>query len=191
MIISFLNLGRCIKFNEPGIEPVEWKNIITTLLFVSDNPLTMKKIEETTGLDKKIIRQLVNELIRDYENPNQPFRIYEIAGGFKIGTKTKYSIWIKKLTETKKKIQITSAALETLAIIAYNQPITRHEIENYRGVSCSGVIYNLLKHRFIKITGRKKAPGNPLIYKITDHFLMHFGLKNISDLPKLKEIGIE
>jgi len=94
------------------------------------------------------------------------------------------------MTEIKKKIQISSAALETLAIIAYNQPITRLEIEKFRGVSCSGVIYNLLKHRFIKITGRKKTPGNPLIYKITDNFLMHFGLKNISELPKLREIGI-
>ena len=141
-------------------------------------------------MKKKLINQLIYELVKDYENPNQPLRIYEIAGGFKLGTKSKYSTWVKKMTEIKKKVQISRASLETLAIIAYNQPITRLEIEKFRGVGCSGVIYNLLKHRFIRIAGRKKAPGNPLEYKITSNFLMHFGLKDISELPKLKEVGI-
>jgi len=77
-----------------------------------------------------------------------------------------------------------------MAIIAYNQPVTRLEIEKVRGVSCSGVLFNLLKHKFVKISGRKKSPGNPLLYKVTDFFLMHFGLKKINDLPKLSEIGI-
>ena len=190
MIIFCSSLGRCIKFKEEKIEKLEWKNILICLLFVSENPLTIKKIEDTTELERKEIVLLMNELIKDYEDSNQPFKIYEIAGGYKIGTKTRYSVWVKKITEIRKKVQISSAALETLAIIAYNQPVTRLEIEKYRGVSCSGVIYNLLKHRFIKITGRKKAPGNPLIYKITDNFLMHFGLKNISELPKLREVGI-
>ena len=160
------------------------------MLFVSENPLTIKKIEEITCLKKNNIIDLMQELMLDYENSNQPLRIYEIAGGYKIGTKIKYVYWVKKITENRKKLQISKAALETLAIIAYNQPITRLEIEKFRGVGCSGVIYNLLRHRFIKITGRKKVPGNPLIYKITDTFLMHFGLKDISDLPKLKEVGI-
>ena len=190
MIIFCSISGRCIKFKEEKIEQLEWKNILICLLFISEDPLTIKKIEETTGLGRKEVLRLMNELIKDYEDSNQPLRIYEIARGYKIGTKTKYSAWVKKMTEIRKKVQISSAALETLAIIAYNQPVTRLEIEKYRGVSCSGVIYNLLKHRFIKITGRKKTPGNPLIYKITDTFLMHFGLKNISDLPRLREIGI-
>jgi len=190
MIIFCSILGRCIKFKEEKIEQLEWKNILICLLFISEDPLTIKKIEETTGLERREVLQLINELIKDYEDSNQPLRIYEIARGYKIGTKTKYFAWVKKMTEIRKKVQISSAALETLAIIAYNQPVTRLEIEKFRGVSCSGVIYNLLKHRFIKITGRKKTPGNPLIYKITDTFLMHFGLKNISDLPRLREIGI-
>jgi segregation and condensation protein B len=190
MIIFCSILGRCIKFKEEKIEQLEWKNILICLLFISEDPLTIKKIEETTGLERKEVLRLINELIKDYEDSNQPLRIYEIARGYKIGTKTKYFAWVKKMTEIRKKVQISSAALETLAIIAYNQPVTRLEIEKFRGVSCSGVIYNLLKHRFIKITGRKKTPGNPLIYKITDTFLMHFGLKNISDLPRLREIGI-
>ena len=132
----------------------------------------------------------MNELISKYDNDNRPFKIYEIAGGYKLGTKPQYSVWVEKILENKRKHQISKAALETMAIIAYNQPVTRLEIEKIRGVSCSGVLFNLLKHKFIKISGRKKAPGNPLLYKVTDYFLMHFGLKNLNELPKLSEIGI-
>jgi len=159
-------------------------------LFVSNDPLTVKKIKEITGLEKNRIKNIINELISNYKGDNRPFKIYEIAGGYKLGTKPGYSIWIKKILENIKKHQISKAALETLAIIAYNQPITRLEIEKIRGVNCSGVLFNLLKHKFIRISGRKKVPGNPLIYKITDTFLIHFGLKKLSDLPKLTEIGI-
>lgn len=159
-------------------------------MFVSNDPLTVKKIKEITGLEKNRIKNIINELISNYKGDNRPFKIYEIAGGYKLGTKPGYSIWIKKILENIKKHQISKAALETLAIIAYNQPITRLEIEKIRGVNCSGVLFNLLKHKFIRISGRKKVPGNPLIYKITDTFLIHFGLKKLSDLPKLTEIGI-
>lgn len=159
-------------------------------MFVSNDPLTVKKIKEITGLEKNRIKNIINELISNYKGDNRPFKIYEIAGGYKLGTKAGYSIWIKKILENIKKHQISKAALETLAIIAYNQPITRLEIEKIRGVNCSGVLFNLLKHKFIRISGRKKVPGNPLIYKITDTFLIHFGLKKLSDLPKLTEIGI-
>ncbi len=160
-------------------------------MLVYNNPLTLEKIKEITDLDKKRSRSIINELILKYDNDNNPFRIYEIAGGYKMGTKPEYSVWVKKILENKKKHQITKAALETLAIIAYNQPVTRLEIEKIRGVSCSGVLFNLLKHKFVRISGRKKAPGNPLLYKVTDFFLMHFGLKKISDLPQLREIGIK
>jgi len=159
-------------------------------LFVSNDPLTVKKIKEITGLEKNRIKNIINELISNYKGDNRTFKIYEIAGGYKLGTKPGYSIWIRKILENIKKHQISKAALETLAIIAYNQPITRLEIEKIRGVNCSGVLFNLLKHKFIRISGRKKVPGNPLIYKITDTFLIHFGLKKLSDLPKLTEIGI-
>lgn len=107
-----------------------------------------------------------------------------------MGTKPQYSIWVKKVLKNRKKYNISKAALETIAIIAYNQPITRLEIEKVRGVDCSSVLFNLLKHKFIKICGRKKVAGNPLIYKVTDNFLVHFGLKKLTDLPKLTEIGI-
>lgn len=160
-------------------------------MLVYNNPLTIEKIKDITGLEKKRSRPIINELISKYDDDGRPFKIYEIAGGYKLGTKPQYSIWVKKILENKKKLQISKAALETLAIIAYNQPVTRSEIEKIRGVSCSGVLFNLLKHKFVKISGRKKAPGNPLLYKVTDFFLMHFGLKKINDLPKLSEIGVK
>lgn len=160
-------------------------------MLVHNNPLTLEKIKEITDLDKGRSRTIISELILKYDNDGRPFRIYEIAGGYKLGTKPEYSVWVKKILENKKKHQISKAALETLAIIAYNQPATRIEIEKIRGVSCSGVLFNLLKHKFVRISGRKKAPGNPLLYKVTDFFLMHFGLKKIGDLPKLREIGIK
>ena len=160
------------------------------MLLVYNNPLTLEKIKEITGLENRRSRSIINKLISKYNNDDNPFRIYEIAGGYKLGTKPQYSVWVKKILENKKKHQISKPALETLAIIAYNQPVTRLQIEKIRGVNCSGVLLNLLKHKFVKISGRKKAPGNPLLYKVTDFFLMHFGLKKISDLPKLREIGI-
>jgi len=161
------------------------------LLLVYNNPLTLEKIKEITGLEKSRSRLIINRLISKYSEDIRPFKIYEIAGGYKLGTKPQYSVWIKKILENKKKQQISKAAMETMAIIAYNQPVTRMDIEKIRGVSCSGVLFNLLKYKFVRISGRKKAPGNPLLYKVTDFFLMHFGLKNISDLPKLSEIGIK
>jgi len=161
------------------------------LLLVYNNPLTLEKIKEITSLEKRRSKLIINELIARYDNDDTPFKIYEIAGGYKLGTKPQYSVWVEKILENKKKHQISIAALETLAIIAYNQPVTRLEIEKIRGVSCSGVLFNLLKHKFIRISGRKKAPGNPLLYKVTDFFLMHFGLKEIDDLPKLREMGIK
>ncbi len=161
------------------------------MLLVYNNSLTLEKIKEITGLEKRRSRAIINELISKYDDDDRPFKIYEIAGGYKLGTKPQYSVWVKKILENKKKHHISKAAMETLAIIAYNQPATRLEIEKIRGVSCSGVLFNLLKHKFVRISGRKKAPGNPLLYKVTDFFLMHFGLKKINDLPKLSEIGIK
>ena len=160
-------------------------------MLVYNNPLTLDKIKEITDLEKRKSRLIINELISKYDDDSRPFKIYEIAGGYKLGTKPQYSIWVKKILENKRKHQISKASLETLAIIAYNQPVTRLEIEKIRGVSCSGVLFNLLKHKFVKISGRKKVPGNPLLYKVTDFFLIHFGLNKINDLPKLSEIGIK
>ncbi len=106
-------------------------------------------------------------------------------------TKPEYSTWVKKLYNSDKKISLSRPSIETLAIIAYNQPITRLEIEKIRGVDCSSVLSNLLKNGFIRIRGRKKTPGNPFLFRVTDKFLLHFGLRSMSDLPPLAELEIE
>jgi len=168
-----------------------WENIVECLLFVHNNPLSVEKISEITGLERKKVKFIINNLALQYDKSDKPFKIYEIAKGYKFGTKPQYANWVKKLLESKKEVALSKAALETLAIIAYNQPVTRAAIEKIRGVNCSGVLFNLLKYKFIRICGKKKGPGNPLLYKVTDLFLLHFGLKNLSDLPRFSEIGIE
>ena len=127
----------------------------------------------------------------NYRINDRPFFIQEVSGGFLFVTKPEYSTWINKLYSSEKKIYLSIPSIETLAIIAYNQPVTRLEIEAIRGVDCSSVLANLLKNGFIRIRGRKKTPGNPFLYRVTGKFLLHFGLKNVSDLPPLEELEIE
>ena len=127
----------------------------------------------------------------NYRINNRPFFIQEVSGGFSFVTKPEYSIWINKLYNSDKKISLSLPSIETLAIIAYNQPVTRLEIEAIRGVDCSSVLTNLLKNGFIRIRGRKKTPGNPFLYRVTAKFLLHFGLKSVLDLPPLEELEIE
>lgn len=124
----------------------------------------------------------------EYHKFDKPFFIQEVSGGFSFATKPEYAPWIRKMYNSEKKFPLSKASIETLVIIAYNQPITRLEIEAIRGVDCSSVLLNLLKNGFIKVRGRKKVPGNPLLYRVTEKFLLHFGLKNISDLPPLEEL---
>jgi len=130
-------------------------------------------------------------LQEEYRLNNRPFFIQEVSGGFSFATTPEYSIWIKKLYNNNKKIYLSRASIETLAIIAYNQPITRLKIEKIRGVDSSSVLSNLLKNGFIRIRGREKLPGSPFLYKVTDRFLLHFGLKSLSDLPPLGELEMD
>lgn len=160
------------------------------MLFLSDKPLSIKRIKDIIGKESKEIKLIINELQLEYKNDDRPFFIQEVAKGYSFATKPDYSQWIKKLYNNEKKYVLSKASIETLAIIAYNQPVTRLEIEKIRGVNTSSILLNLVKHDFIKISGRKKAPGNPLLYKVTEKFLIHFGLKNISDLPPLEQLGI-
>ena len=160
------------------------------LLFIANKPLSAKKIVEITEKSPREIKQLIKRLQDEYRLHNRPFFIQEISGGFSIAIRPEYSLWINKLFYNEKQYILSKASIETLAIIAYNQPITRLEIEKVRGVDSSSVLLNLLKNNFIKIKGRKKAPGNPFQYRVTEKFLLHFGLKDISDLPPLEELEI-
>lgn len=161
------------------------------LLFVSNQPLSLKKMKDITGKSPKEIRGLIDLIQDEYKKNDRSFFIQEVAEGFSFATKPEFSPWIKKLYNNDKKVKLTKASIEVLAIVAYNQPVTRMDIEKIRGVDCTNILLNLLKISFIKVSGRKKVPGNPLLYQVTENFLIHFGLKNLSDLPPINELGLQ
>ncbi|MBI4549823.1 MAG: SMC-Scp complex subunit ScpB [Candidatus Omnitrophica bacterium] len=165
------------------------KRIIEALLFASSKPVTVAEIKKVLrGLKPSGIEQMIRDLAAEYEGENRSFRIQEIAGGFEVGTDPKYAPWIMKLEMQKRARQASHSALETLAIIAYKQPVTRAEVEDLRGVDIASVLAALLEKNLIKIVGRKEVPGRPFLYGTTEKFLEHFGLKALSDLPQVGEI---
>jgi segregation and condensation protein B len=170
------------------------KNIIESLLFVAEEPLSIEQLKQVLSLpDSKLIRQTLNDLIADYEGRQGAFDLHEVAGGYQFRSRPDYVPWIKRLLQPKPS-RLSKAALETLAIIAYKQPIIRSDVEHLRGVDCGGVLRMLLERKLIRVLGRKEIPGRPLIYATTKQFLQVFDLKNLKDLPSPKEIealGIE
>ena len=164
-------------------------NIIEALLFASPEPLTQKKINIIFDEDPPKLDDCIKALSKKFENDNNAIDILNIAGGYQLRTKPEYDLYVRRLLNKTGQLRLSQAALETLSIIAYKQPISRIDIEAIRGVDCAGVIKTLLKKTLIKIKGREDGPGRPLMYSSTDEFLQSFGLSRISDLPKLKEIS--
>ncbi len=163
--------------------------IIEALIFASDGPLTPRKIVEILPhLKERDVRNAVGQLNDQYRETDRSFIIEEVAGGFRFFTLPEFEPFLKKLYASRNQQRLSQKALETLAIIAYRQPITRQEIEEIRGVSADGVIRTLLARNLITIAGRAEAPGSPFLYKTTKTFLEYFGLNSLNDLPKLKEI---
>jgi segregation and condensation protein B len=164
------------------------KNIIESLLFVADEPLSIDRFKNIIGqAETKEIRQALEELGADYETRQGGFYLNQVAGGYQIRTRSEYMQWIKRLLQPKP-LRLSKAALETLAIIAYKQPVIRSDVEHIRGVDCGGVLRVLLERKFIRVLGRREIPGRPLIYATTKRFLEVFDLKNLKDLPTPKEI---
>ena len=164
------------------------KNIIESLLFAADEPLTIDRLKNIiTGAETKAIRMTLDELEADYEARQGGFFLKEVADGYQIRTRPDYKEYIRRLLKPKPQ-RLSKAALETLAIIAYKQPVIRSDIEHIRGVDCGGVLRVLLERQFIRVLGRKDIPGRPLIYATTKRFLEVFDLKNLKDLPSPKEI---
>jgi len=163
------------------------KAVLEALLFTSERPLTLEQIKNVLdNLETNEIRGLLEELISEYENNNRGIRIIEIAGGFQMITSSNLAPFIKKLYKQHRAERLSRPALETLAIIAYKQPVTRVEIESLRNVNIDGIIKNLLDKNLIRVTGRKKAPGRPKVYGTSRQFLEYFGLKSLEELPKLE-----
>ncbi len=164
-------------------------SVIEALIFASDTPLPMGKIKEIVEeVGAREVRKAVAILNERYEKQGSALTIVEVAGGFQMVTRPEYADYLQKLYKTRQSNRLTQKALETLAIVAYKQPITKQEIEHIRGVNVDGVIRTLIERNLITVVGREKAPGNPLLYGTTKVFLEYFGLKSLDDLPKLKEI---
>ena len=164
-------------------------NIIEALLFASPEPLTQKKINIIFDENSPKLDECIKLLSKKFENENHSIDILNIAGGYQLRTKPEYDLYVRRLLNKTGQLKLSQAALETLSIIAYKQPISRTDIEAIRGVDCAGVLKTLLKKALIKIKGREDGPGRPLMYSTTDDFLQSFGLSRIADLPKLKEIS--
>ncbi|GAG09757.1 unnamed protein product [marine sediment metagenome] len=164
-------------------------SIIESLIFVSREPLTFEKIKSILNeIPDKEIETVISELIRTYSSQNKGIKITKTGGGYLFITKTENDKWIKRLLNLEKKSKLSPAALETLSTVAYHQPITQAEISTLRGVDSTHALKTLLKKRLLKITGRKKSPGRPLIYRTTNKFLIYFGIDSIKDLPSNEEI---
>jgi segregation and condensation protein B len=166
----------------------ELKAIVESLLFVSSEPLSVQRLLAVIGdVTKAEVTQALRSLGEELEQEGRGLRLAEIAGGFRLLTKQEYAGWIKRLDKSKSTAKLSRSALESLAIIAYKQPIVRSEIEEIRGVETSGVVRTLLERKLVRIVGRKEVPGRPIMYGTTKYFLEHFGLNDLSQLPPLRE----
>jgi segregation and condensation protein B len=170
------------------MEREDIKSIIESLLFVADGPLTIQRLGEVLeGLGKADLRSTLEELQAELENSRRGIRLVEVAGGYQLRTPKVNANWVKKFLGGRP-ARMGRATLETLAIIAYRQPITRAEIETIRGVDVDGVINTLLDRSLIRAVARKDVPGRPFLYGTTPEFLQLFNLKDLTHLPTLKEM---
>lgn len=164
------------------------KEIIESLLFVAEEPLAVDKLRTVLEtVDGKQIRATLKDLAAEYEQRGGGFLLREVAGGWQLRTRPEYHEWIKRMLQPSPQ-RLSRAALETLSIVAYKQPIIRADVEHIRGVDCGGVLRQLLERKLIRVLGRKEIPGRPLIYATTKLFLELFELKDLKDLPSPKEI---
>lgn len=166
--------------------------VIEGLLFVvGEDGLTLEQLENVTGEDSEIVKNALSNLREEYEKESRGIRIHFLGNTFKLTTKQEHKNYYQKLVEVPGTNHLSQASLETLAIVAYNEPITRVEIDEIRGVSSVQIVRKLLAKNFIKEVGRSDAPGRPILYKTTSEFLDYFGLATVDDLPKFESVSLE
>jgi len=173
------------------LEDKEKKSLLEAILFLSGEPVVLSSLKDVFEVPETELKKSMDELVADYREKNGGLLIAEIANGYQMITNPAYSLWLKKFNTSSTATKLSLPALETLAIIAYRQPIIKAEIEQFRSVNSDGVVKTLLDRRLIKIMGRKEAPGRPLLYGTTKEFLQYFGLKDLAELPTLKDIERE
>ncbi len=167
----------------------ELKPIVEALIFASPEPLTPKALYKLLESEpKEDVNAAIEALKRDYDRPGG-LQLVEVAGGYQIVTKPELHEWVRRLFEERSAQRLSVQALETLAVIAYKQPITGLEVSEIRGVNTSGVLGTLIDRRLVKVAGRKRVVGRPFLYATTREFLIRFGLKDLTDLPKIEEMA--
>ena len=168
--------------------PQELKATLEAMIYAADEPATPAQLASALGMDKAAIRPALDELVASCASDERGIEIREVAGGFKLYTKPQHHDAVRKFIKSlQPPLRLTMQALETLAVIAYKQPVTLPEIMDIRGVNAGGVLKTLLDRRLITTAGRKEAVGRPILYRTTKDFLMRFGLASVGDLPSLKE----
>jgi segregation and condensation protein B len=186
--ISVEELGLSESAVPAETEDSRLRAVIEAALYITDDPLQPKQIAEAVGQPQERVDAVLASLVEEYARPERGLSIRELAGGYKMSTKAEHHeelrVFVKKL---KPQLKLSLAALETLAVIAYKQPITAPEIMEIRGVQGAGVLKTLLDRKLITAAGRKAVVGKPVLYKTTKEFLIQFGLKDLSELPTLKE----
>lgn len=175
-----------------------FRQILEALVFACDEPLTPREIislldtleegERPRRVTEESILEHIEEINRQLEETGRPFRVVKVAGGWQFATQQQYAPWLGKMLRERTKRKLSVAALESLAVIAYKQPVTKPELEAIRGVNADYVLRSLLERNLVAIVGRAATPGRPLLYGTTKEFLKHFGLNDLAELPKLREI---
>jgi segregation and condensation protein B len=167
----------------------ETRQALYALLFVSDRPVSADRLAEVLGdADRHVVETLLEELREEIAEADVPFSLREIAGGYQFTTRPEHAVWIKRFLQIKKRNRLSKAVLETLSIIAYKQPVTRAQVEAVRGVSVSHAFEVLQEKHLIKVAGVAEVPGRPKLFRTTEEFLVHFGLKSLDDLPSIEEL---
>lgn len=169
------------------MDTLETKKVLETLLFITDHPLSVERISKICETKEEKIKEALDSIQEDYAG--KTLQIMRVAGGYQMATRREYAPWVRRLYHNRMTVRLSSAALETLAIIAYKQPITRADIEKIRGVEIIGPLETLIERRLVTPVGRKESVGRPMLYGTTDEFLRQFGLNGLEDLPSLEKFS--
>lgn len=170
------------------LTPQELRSALEAIIYIADEPATLDQIVGALGVEKSEVRHALDELVASYAADDRGIEIRKVAGGWKFYTKPQHHDAVRKFIKSlRPPLRLTMPALETVAVIAYKQPVTGPEIQEIRGVNCAGVIKTLLEKRLITTAGRKAVIGRPILYRTSKEFLMRFGLSDVDELPSLKE----
>jgi len=174
------------------MEDAELKKVLETLLFITDAPLPVSRLSQLCEIKNTgRLNAALAELKSSYDAEGRALQLMQVAGGWQLATRPEHGLWVRKLYHNKMTVRLTQAALETLCIVAYKQPLTRAEIEAIRGVEVIGPLETLTQRKLITVVGRRESIGRPILYATTSEFLRQFGLNSLDDLPKLETFNIE